>query len=95
MSSIAIEIICQFTFIQSSLSSSNIFDDLPALAAPPESDLRDDLDRYLSTDPEHVTDPLAWWYENRAVYPRLHRMALDYLTIPGECYDNLAHSFLI
>jgi hAT family C-terminal dimerisation region len=49
-----------------------------------KSDLRDELDRYLSTDPEHVTDAIAWWYEKRTVYPRLHRMALDYLTIPGE-----------
>ena len=70
----------------SSSSSENIFDDLPALSAPPESDLRDELDRYLSTDPEHVTNALAWWHEKRFVYPRLHRMALDYLTIPGEFY---------
>jgi hypothetical protein len=57
---------------------------LPALSAPAKSDLRDELNRYLSTDPEHVTDAIAWWYEKRSVYPRLHRMALDYLTIPGE-----------
>jgi len=71
-------------FLQCSSSSSfkNIFDDLPALSAPPQSDLRDELDRYLSTDPEHVTDALAWWYEKRAIYPCLHRMVLDYLTIP-------------
>ena len=35
-------------------------------------------------DPKHVTNTLAWWHEKRFVYPRLHRMALDYLTIPGE-----------
>ena len=57
---------------------------MPALSAPLKSDLRDELDRYLSTDPEHVTDAIAWWYEKRSIYPRLHRMALDYLTIPGE-----------
>ena len=71
-------------FLQDSSSSKNIFDDLPALSAPPKSDLHDELDRYLSTDPEHVTDAFAWWYEKRVIYPRLHRMALDYLTIPGE-----------
>jgi hypothetical protein len=71
------------TFLQHS-SSENIFDALPALSAPPKSELRDELDRYLSTDPEHVTDAFAWWYEKRSVYPRLHRMALDYLTIPGK-----------
>jgi hypothetical protein len=70
----------------SSSSSENIFDDLPALSAPPESDLCDELDRYLSTDPEHVTNALAWWHEKRFVYPHLHCMALDYLTIPGEFY---------
>jgi hypothetical protein len=68
----------------SSSSSENIFDDLPALSAPSKSDLRDELDHYLSTDPEHVTNALAWWHKKRFVYPRLHRMALDYLTIPGE-----------
>ena len=61
----------------------NMFDDLPALIVPASTELRGELDRYLSTDPEHVTDVLAWWYERRAIYPRLHRMALDYLTIPG------------
>jgi hypothetical protein len=71
-------------FFQRSSSAKNIFDDLPALSAPLKSDLRDELDRYLSTDPEHVTDAIAWWYEKRSVYPRLHRMPLDYLTIPGE-----------
>jgi hAT family C-terminal dimerisation region len=45
--------------------------------------LHSELDRYLGTDPEHVTDALAWWYEHKHVYPRLHRMALDYLSIPG------------
>lgn len=63
--------------------SGNMFDILPALSAPPPSELRDELDRYLSTDPEHVVDVCAWWHEQRLAYPRLHRMALDYLTIPG------------
>ena len=66
-----------------SSSSTNIFDDLPALSAPKTSELRDELDRYLSTDPEQVTNICKWWYEKRVMYPRLHRMALDYLTIPG------------
>ena len=37
----------------------------------------------MGADPEYVTDALAWWYEHKNVYPRLHRMALDYLSIPG------------
>jgi hypothetical protein len=64
----------------------NIFDNLPSLAAPVAAELRDELDRYLSTDPEHVEDVLMWWTERRAMYPRLSRMALDYLSIPGETF---------
>jgi hypothetical protein len=43
----------------------------------------DELRLYLSTPPEDVSHPLRWWYERRLVYPRLYRMALDYLSIPG------------
>jgi hAT family C-terminal dimerisation region len=64
--------------------SSNIFDNLPALAAPRVKELRDELDRYLSTDPEHIADVLMWWTEKKSMYPHLSRMALDYLSIPGE-----------
>lgn len=64
--------------------SKNIFDNLPALQAPKPTELGDELDRYLSTDPEHAANPLAWWYEHKHVYPRLHRMARDYLSIPGK-----------
>ena len=31
-----------------------MFDNLPALSAPSTSELRDELDTYLSTDPEQV-----------------------------------------
>jgi hypothetical protein len=65
------------------MSSKNIFDNLPAIQAPRVSDLRDELERFLSTDPEHVEDVFIWWYEHKHVYPCLYRMALDYLTIPG------------
>lgn len=53
------------------------------LQAPKPVELRGELDQYLSTDPEHVTDALTWWYEHKHVYPQLHQMALDYLSIPG------------
>jgi hypothetical protein len=43
----------------------------------------DELRLYLSSPPEEVLHPLRWWYEKRLLYPRLHRMALDYLSIPG------------
>lgn len=65
-------------------TSSNIFDSIPALAKPKRSELRDELRQYLSADPEYVDDVLAWWFENRTKYPGLSRMALDYLTIPGN-----------
>lgn len=51
--------------------------------APKAKELRDELARYLSTDPEQVTDVLVWWTERKATYPHLSRMALDYLSIPG------------
>jgi hypothetical protein len=60
-----------------------MFNSLPSLSAPMQKELRDDLDRYLSTDPEMVEDVLMWWHEHRGMYPSLSHMVLDYLTIPG------------
>jgi hypothetical protein len=60
----------------------NTFDSLPALSAPRRSDLQNELERYLATDPEEVADVLLWWFEQKHIYPRLYHMALDYLTIP-------------
>lgn len=62
----------------------NIFDVLPALSTPNPNDLRDELARYLSTDPEYVADVLLFWSDRKTTYPNLSRMALDYLSIPGE-----------
>ena len=39
---------------------------------------------YMRNEVEKVKDPLKWWNDNRHVYPTLYRMALDYLSIPGE-----------
>ena len=64
-----------------------MFDALPALAAPVPTELHDELERYLSTDIEHVTDPIRWWYKRRTTYPHLHCMALDYLTISGMFHN--------
>jgi hypothetical protein len=66
------------------LKSQNMFDNLPSLRAPEASKLCDELERFLSTDPKYIEDVLLWWYEHRHVYPRLHRMALDHLTISGR-----------
>jgi hypothetical protein len=38
----------------------------------------------LSIDPEQVKDILQWWTERKLTYPCLLRMALDYLSIPGN-----------
>lgn len=64
--------------------SDNIFDHLQSLAAPRLSQLQNELTRFLSTDCELVTDPIAWWNEHHVMYPTLSIMALDYLSIPGE-----------
>lgn len=66
--------------------SHNIFDELPALAAPKWSELHNELNSYLTTDLEYVVDVLAWWTERKAMYPQLSQMALDYLSIPGEFF---------
>ena len=56
--------------------------------------MHSELDKYLDADPEHVTNALTWWYEHKHVYPRLHRMALDYLSIPGKLEDLTVGNFL-
>ena len=83
---ISVLLVIYFFRKESFSESKNIFDNLPALLAPKKSALRDDLDRFLSTDPEEVTDVLLWWYEHKHIYPHLYRMALDYLSIPGRRY---------
>ncbi|KAF5319422.1 hypothetical protein D9619_008796 [Psilocybe cf. subviscida] len=72
-----------------SSDDANIFDNLPVLAAPTtESDTKDELDAYLEEKTEKkVKDLCRWWYEQRATYPRLYRMALDYHTIPATSVD--------
>jgi hypothetical protein len=72
------------SFRATDVFSGQHLDNLPTLVQLSSSELRDELDRYLSTDPEHTEDVLAWWHKRRASFPRLSRMALNYLTIPGE-----------
>src|SRR5271155_1774786 len=61
----------------SSSRDANIFDELPALSAPASLELHDELECYLTTDPEQVSNVCAWWYEQREAYPRLHRIVKD------------------
>ena len=51
---------------------------------PSTAPRRNELDEYLAVAVESVEDPLLWWWDNRHIYPILHRLALDYLSIPGE-----------
>lgn len=59
-----------------------MFDNHPAMSAPIQSDVSDELARYLLAPCEDVKDGLMWWYEHRHSYPKLSRMARDYLSIP-------------
>lgn len=52
---------------------------MPDTAAP-----RNELDDYLSTGPEPTNDVLKWWWDKRRVFPKLSRMAFDYLTVAGK-----------
>lgn len=68
--------------------ASNIFDIFfsdDELDEPTRND-HDELDRYLNTDVDRkVDDPIVWWLDHQHMYPRLSRMALDFLTVPGRC----------
>jgi hypothetical protein len=61
----------------------NIFDNLPVFRMLQFGAL-DELACYLASMPEDVNneDVLKRWYEHKHVYPKLHRMALDYHTVP-------------
>ena len=72
----------------------NIFDHIPALAPPRQSELGDELLQYIRCDVESVPDVFTWWYERHTTYPCLSRMALDYLNIPGlphSCFHLVSH----
>ena len=71
-------------YFQATVSSEpkNMFDSLLAIAPTSPQEL-DELQRYLALDVEDVKDGLKWWYDRRRTFPRLSRMARDYLSIPG------------
>jgi hypothetical protein len=75
-------------------SSDNIFDALPALSTVSKS-LLDELTRFLTSPTERTLDPLRWWADRQAIYPRLSRMARDYLLVPGKFSFLLIIIFLI
>jgi hypothetical protein len=53
-----------------------------AASAPPANE----VDHFLDSDIEQVKskDLITWWKSKARMYPCLSRMALNYLSIPGE-----------
>jgi hypothetical protein len=53
-----------------------------AASTPPANE----VDHFLDSDIEQVKskDLITWWKSKARIYPCLSRMALDYLSIPGE-----------
>ncbi|EIW52834.1 HAT dimerization, partial [Trametes versicolor FP-101664 SS1] len=47
----------------------------------------DELKRYLAAEVEPIKDAIAWWQGKRKTYPRLSRMAIDYLNIPATSVE--------
>ncbi len=62
----------------------NIFKNLSYSITPDKNNFRDEIDRYLGAKREAPDNVLQWWIDRRQEYPRLSRMAIDYLTIPGK-----------
>lgn len=61
------------------------FGNLSVTSAPCASEIQE----YLSFPVNNIKNPLRWWVDNKNVYPNLHWMVLDYLSIPGKsesCY---------
>lgn len=43
-----------------------------------------ELSEYLQAPLEIVTNPLAWWWSKRHLYPILSHVALDHVSVPCE-----------
>ena len=58
--------------------------------------VQDELTRYLARGVERIEndDPLRWWHEQRDIYPRLSRMAADYLSLPGGFVNHCFHDLM-
>ncbi len=57
------------------------FGNLSVTSTPRASEIQ----AYLKHPVENIKDPMKWWVDNQYVYPNLHHMALDYLSIPSKC----------
>jgi hAT family C-terminal dimerisation region len=72
------------------ITKRNRFSHLPSISIPKKTSVSDELEKYLAAPVEKAENPFAWWVKNRRLYPRLSRMALNYLSIPGECHQYLS-----
>lgn len=53
---------------------------------------QDELEHYLATEHDrNVDNAIEWWIDHRSTYPRLSRMARDFLTIPGVLYSHIGY----
>jgi hypothetical protein len=43
-----------------------------------------ELDEYLSKPLVKVRDPIAWWWDHHVSYPKLSKMAFDFLSVPRK-----------
>ena len=48
---------------------------------------KDEIQAYFELPQRPVADPLLWWIVRKDEYPRLAKMALDYLTIPSTACE--------
>jgi len=82
-------------FMQSTLmclqQSKNMFDNLFRVKKQDQSNV-DEVTQYLETRTEDVSNAIEWWLAQRLIYPRLSRMAIDYLMIPGKVFFNILHT---
>ena len=58
--------------------------DIANLSVLPATTRASEIDEYLRLPVESCRDPLKWWIDAQHIYPNLSRMALDYLSIPGQ-----------
>ncbi|KAL1936981.1 hypothetical protein VTO73DRAFT_2438 [Trametes versicolor] len=65
----------------------NMFDNLPFLNGAADASDIDELKDYLAADLVPVKDAISWWQGKRQKYPRLSRMAIDYLNIPATSVE--------
>ena len=73
-------------------ASANQFDNILATLGGDDDtlDWDDEFSQYLAA-PRHIVMigdqfcPLEWWQRRAHIFPRLSRMAFDYLSTPGTC----------